>query len=305
MRIPGVKYVQGRNSYTDSDGKHYGIAIHNTSNANLAPAEGEADYATRRTDGISAHLYVDKDSVIQSLDINARAGHAGSSEGNQNSIAVEITGQNGMSRAWWMANVAWDKFAAALAYVIKNDPDYAGFQIRRASVSEMRSNPKVKAFYAHDDMRAAWGGTTHTDPGPNFPWDHFLATVKAAVAGTTEEDDMNPAQNTLLEGAAWRLDALVLGADKVRGGPKVGETMWTVVTLKAISKALSEMPGSVGVNLKKELDEIDAAVAAGRAESAQQTDDLRALLESYEGGGATAEQVMAKIGEMLSNQAPA
>lgn len=179
MKVPGIPYVQGKNAYSDADGKKYGIAIHNTSND--ASDEGEANYATRRTDGVSSHFYCDDDSVTQSIDTNDRVGHAGSKNGNENAIAVEITGANAKSRQWWIDNVAWDKLAKALAYVIKNDPNFRGFQIRRATVSEMTTNPKVRAFYSHDDMRRAWGGTTHTDPGPNFPWDHFLAKVKQAM----------------------------------------------------------------------------------------------------------------------------
>lgn len=183
MRVPGIPFVQGRNDYTDYDGKKYGIAIHNTSND--ASDSGEANYATRRTDGISSHFYVDADSVTQSIDTDDRVGHAGSNTGNENAIAVEITGGNGKSRQWWIDNVAWDKLASVLAYVIKNDPDFEGFQVRRASVSEMKSSPRVKAFYGHNDMRLAWGGTLHTDPGENFPWDHFLAKVKQAIGQPT------------------------------------------------------------------------------------------------------------------------
>lgn len=175
MRVPGIPYVQGRNDYTDHDGLKFGIAIHNTSND--ASDTGEASYATRRTDGISSHFYCDADSVTQSIDTEDRVGHAGSNIGNNNAIAVEITGGNAKSRAWWLANVAWDKLGQVLAYVIKNDPDYKGFQVRRASVAEMKANPRVKAFYGHNDMRLAWGNTTHTDPGPNFPWDRLFQSV--------------------------------------------------------------------------------------------------------------------------------
>lgn len=181
MRIPGVPYVQGRNDYTDGDGRKYGIAIHNTSND--ATAEGEASYATRRADGISAHLYVDRDSVVQSLDTDDRAGHAGSSNGNQHAVAVEITGVNGWTRQQWLDRVAWAKLGAALAHVVRK----YGIAVRRASVAEMRANPRVRAFYGHDDMRRAWGGTTHTDPGPTFPWDRLFQAVNAALDG---EDDM-------------------------------------------------------------------------------------------------------------------
>lgn len=179
MRVPGIPYVQGRNDYHDQDGRHYGIAIHNTSND--ASDEGEASYAKRRTDGVSSHFYVDRDSVTQSLDTIARAGHAGSRNGNDHAIAVEITGANGKSRDWWLRNVDWAELGRVLAYVIRHDPDFEGFQVRRASVDEMKRNPKVKAFYGHDDMRRAWGGTTHTDPGPNFPWDWLLQAVNAAL----------------------------------------------------------------------------------------------------------------------------
>lgn len=184
MRIPGIPFHQGRNDYTDSDGRHFGIAIHNTSN--VASDEDEASYADHRTDGTSSHFYVDGDSVTQSLDTDDKAGHAGSRQGNENAIAFEITGTNDKSRQWWLSNVAWDKLGYVIAYVLRHDPDYVGFQVRRASVAEMKANPQVRAFYGHDDMRLAWGGTTHTDPGPGFPWDRLFEAVNDALNG----DDM-------------------------------------------------------------------------------------------------------------------
>jgi len=185
VRIPGIPFHQGRNDYIDSDGLHFGIAIHNTSNT--ASDESEASYADHRTDGTSSHFYVDADTVIQSLDTNDKAGHAGSREGNENAIAFELTGTNDKSRQWWLDNIAWDRLGYVIAYILQHDPDYAGFQVRRASVAEMKANPRVKAFYSHDDMRLAWGGTTHDDPGPNFPWDRLFSAVNAALDGG---DDM-------------------------------------------------------------------------------------------------------------------
>lgn len=185
MRVPGIPYVQGRNDYTDGDGRKYGIAIHNTSND--ASDEGEASYATWRPDGVSSHFYVDHDSVTQSIDTYDRAGHAGSTHGNDHGISVEITGGNGKSRAWWLANVAWDELGRVLAIVIRHHWPDGRFEVRRASVAEMKANPKVRAFYGHNDMRLAWGGTTHTDPGPNFPWDRLFEAVNKHL---TEEDDM-------------------------------------------------------------------------------------------------------------------
>jgi hypothetical protein len=188
VRIPGVPFHQGRNDYDDGDDLHFGIAIHNTSNT--ASDSNEARYADHRTDGTSAHFYVDADSVTQSLDTADKAGHAGSREGNENAIAFELTGTNDRSRQWWLDNIAWAKLGYVIAYILKHDPDYRGFQVRRASVAEMQANPKVKAFYGHDDMRRAWGGTNHTDPGGNFPWDRLFAAVNAALNPQKDEDDM-------------------------------------------------------------------------------------------------------------------
>ena len=262
MRVPGVPFVQGRNSFDDADGKHFGIAIHNTSNTNLASAEDEADFATRRTDGISAHFYCDKNSVVQSLDTDARAGHAGSSEGNQNSIAVEITGLNSFSRQRWLDSVAWDKLARTLAFVILNDPDYAGFQVRRASVEEMKDNPKVKAFYGHDDMRRAFGGTTHTDPGPNFPWDHLIATVKAAVDGNAEEDDMfSDADRDALTSANFRALGVYQDLDEVTFKKVNGVTKTEANKAKAARQALERQVAQLLARPQIDIEELAEAIA--------------------------------------------
>lgn len=214
MIVPGVRFVQGRNDYPDGDGRKYGIAIHNTSND--ASDEAEAAYATRRTDGISSHFYVDDDSVTQSLDTDRRAGHAGSREGNENAICFELTGANGKSRDWWLANIAWDELGGVIAYILTHDPDFDGFEVRRASVAQMKANPKVKAFYGHNDMRLAWGGTTHTDPGPNFPWDRLFAAVNAALEGEMALSDEDV--DRVADATVRKLLGTLLG----RSGPTVG-----------------------------------------------------------------------------------
>lgn len=187
MRVPFIPYIQGRNAYTDTDGTKYGIAIHAT--ASTASAEDEAAYAARRTDDISSHIYADVDTAIQSVDTKDRCGHAGSRHGNENAVCIEITGLNAWTREQWLRRVNWPLLARVLAAIIRAHWPDGSFGVRRASVAEMQSNPKVKAFYGHDDMRRAWGGTTHTDPGPNFPWDHLIRVVQAALGGDMAEYD--------------------------------------------------------------------------------------------------------------------
>lgn len=217
VKVPGVSYIQGRNAYSTT--LKYAIAIHNTSND--ASADNEASYARRRTDGISSHFYVDKNKVIQSLDTANRAGHAGSNNGNRNAIAVEVTGTNGKSRQWWLANVDWDELGKALASVMRT----YGIPNKRLTVAQMRANPKAKGIYSHNDMRLAWGGTTHDDPGPNFPWDKlhnsiskYLNPVEAKPPTTTPTGVIDLATVPAQE---WKdvHDVLVRGA--VRDGERV------------------------------------------------------------------------------------
>ncbi len=279
MRIPGIPYHQGRNNYSDKDGMHYGIAIHNTSNT--ASDTSEASYADHRTDGTSSHFYVGRDSVTQSLDTNAKAGHAGSGYGNENAIAFEITGTNDKSRDWWLGNVAWGQLGYVIAYILRNDPDFAGFQVRRASVGEMQSNPKVKAFYGHDDMRRAWGGTTHTDPGPNFPWDRLFAAVNEALGSS-------PAAATPTSGKG---DTMIYRAPD--GACFVATNTGPVQVLSAELTSMAN-PQIMQVGSYERVHEycppVPSAAAATVSLSDAQFADLKAALAAA-GGGLTGEEV--------------
>ncbi|SCL21516.1 peptidoglycan recognition protein family protein [Micromonospora inyonensis] len=305
MIVSGVRYVAGRNAYSDRDSTKCGIAIHNTSND--ASAEQEASYATRRTDEVSAHFYVDADSVIQSLDTRARAGHAGSSTGNENAIAVEITGVNGWTREQWLQRVAWDRLAQVLAVVCR-EYDIAP---RRATVVEMTSNPRVRAFYGHDDMRRAWGGTTHTDPGPNFPWDHLLTKVQHALAG--EDDDMPSADEVAAE--VWSQPYRDYNLPPVDGKPAVrptsailldartdaARTRAEVTALRSEVRALIDAQQGVdGRAILARLDE-HAQAERERDEAAARRDaDLLALVQQGQDGTLDAAEVLRRMGELLA-----
>lgn len=309
MRVAGIPYVQGRNDYTDWDGKHFAIAIHNTSNN--ASDSDEASYARRRTDGTSAHLYVDHDSVTQSLSLTDRAGHAGSEQGNDNAIAVEITGANGWSREKWLRSVAWDKLGRALAWIIRNDPDYRGFQVRRASVAEMRRNPRVKAFYSHDDMRRAWGGTDHTDPGPHFPWDRLFKAVNDALkptpAGTPQpagDDDM-PTTTEIADAVTKKLLTTKLGRSTRTVGMQLQDLALaaavrdTATRLDAILRAVA---GDDSAEILARLDALAADMRERDEAEVARDAELRTLVQQGQDGTLDAAEVVQRIGELLAGQ---
>lgn len=240
MRISYIPYIEGRNDYDDRDDTKYAIAIHSTEND--ASAEGEASYAQRRTDGTGAHFYADQDSVVQSMDTRYdRAGHAGSYEGNEHAVAVEICGFSRWSREQWLRSVHWDLLGRVLADVCR---EY-GIPIVRPAVSAMRSNPKVKGFYGHNDMRLAWGETTHTDPGPNFPWDKlFQSVAKYLLKNEVIEVacNLNAFQGAAIQYTDGRVHAMATGSDTVREDLKGGGSpVWLVQEIKRISARLDSI----------------------------------------------------------------
>jgi hypothetical protein len=155
------------------------IAIHNTSND--ASAFGEASYAKRRPDKVSSHYYVDSVSLVQSLDTRLGANHAGSSTGNRHAVSYEITGVNSWSRSAWIGNVAWKLLWRQCA----RDCKQFGIPADWLSNSQMRAGTPG-GFVTHLQMSQVWGGSDHTDPGPNFPMDYLLAGVRAELDPTPE-----------------------------------------------------------------------------------------------------------------------
>jgi len=156
------------------------IVIHTTEgSAHGTSAEDGAAYDQRRTDGTSAHYYVDSNSVIQCVRTTDRANTARAT-GNARGIHYELCGrayQIDWSSAYAQAML---KLAARQA---ARDAKKHGIPVRRLTVAQMRSG--LKGFVGHIDITNAWGETDHTDPGPKFPWSQFLSLVNAAMGNTT------------------------------------------------------------------------------------------------------------------------
>lgn len=241
------------------------VAIHNT--ANDASDVAEADYAQVRSDHVSAHYYVDADSITQSLRTEYGANHAGSTIGNRHAIAYEITGTNAKTRTWWLANVAWPLLARQIA----RDCRKHAIAARLLTVTQMRDGVTT-GIVTHDLMRQAWGGTTHTDPGPNFPMDYLIALVGAELDG----DDMTPSDFlAILEDpkVAAKMRAFTWtyqdSGDKSAHDIVLGDLRKTVMA--AAADALAAKDGVVALNAKVgAISAVDpAAVAAALAANSE------------------------------------
>jgi len=177
------------------------VVIHATDNA-TASAEGEASYATRRTDKVSAHFYVDNDSTVQALDTTHIAWGCYSTSNNR-SVQFELCGLSNK-----LSDATMRQAARTVARVCRE----FGLPIRKLSSADLRAG--TRGICGHADVTAAWLQGDHTDPGNTFPWTTFLTYVQAAASGqTVEADEMNAAQEQLLRDTYFWARAAVTGRD--------------------------------------------------------------------------------------------
>jgi N-acetyl-anhydromuramyl-L-alanine amidase AmpD len=134
------------------------------------------DFATTNTVK-SAHICVDSNSIVQCvLDNNVAFAAPGA---NSDGIQIELTGFAKQTRKQWLdpyGVLLLDRGADATAqYCLKYD--IPARQLSNAQLGDRVS----KGIVGHRQVSAVFKKSTHTDPGPNFPWDFFLERVQHHV----------------------------------------------------------------------------------------------------------------------------
>lgn len=155
-----------------------GITLHATvSSDNPGTARAIAEWWHGPTSPkTSAHYVVDPKETIQCVGDHTVAYHCGS---NQDCIGVELCDeQTGPATRW--ADGDSKAILARGAHLVAQLCLAYDIEPRRPSVAELKEKGK-HGIYGHNDSRLAFGNTTHTDPGPDFPWTSFLAQVKAEI----------------------------------------------------------------------------------------------------------------------------
>ena len=167
--VEAAGYTNGR-----PDGPPLWLVIH-TMEAQEASttAENTANYFANPGDGrqVSAHYCCDNNSIVQCVELADSAWTVGNTPGNHRGINFEFAGFAGQTPAQW-----GDAYSTAMlervAPYFRSDAARYNIPLRRCSVSDLEAfRPGVTS---HNDLRLAFGVTTHTDPGPNFPWSWFI-----------------------------------------------------------------------------------------------------------------------------------
>lgn len=149
--------------------------------AEILPTAGAAEWLLRycaANDRVASwHYAVDCDSVTQSVRESDVAYHAPGA--NRNGIGIELSTQGMPAAAMWadsyhqrmLTIAAW--LTAGICARWKIEP----FLVDAAGLLEGR-----RGITTHAMASLAFKKSDHTDPGPDFPADAFLAKVKARLA---------------------------------------------------------------------------------------------------------------------------
>lgn len=186
---PGLPFVQAA-GYTRGrpDGLPLWVVWHSMeASEHGARAESTAAYFANPGDGrdVSSHYCVDNDSVIQCVRLADSAWTVGNRPGNNRGINWELSGFARQTRAEWLDPFGLAMFAQA-APIAAADMTRFAIPNRWCTVDDLIA--RRPGHTTHNDLRIAFGGTTHTDPGPSFPRDHVLKVIAAAL--NPQEIDM-------------------------------------------------------------------------------------------------------------------
>ena len=186
---PELSFVQAK-TYAKGrpDGPPLWIVVHDMEASEHSDrAENTAQYFATLPDGrsVSSHYCVDNNSVVQCVKLADTAYTVGNRAGNYRGINWEFSGFASQTGGQWLDPFGVAMFDQAAPYIRADAKEY-GIPLVRRTVAELKAlKPGVTK---HNDLRLAFGGTTHTDPGPNFPWDYFMDLLNQ-----TEKEEGNMA----------------------------------------------------------------------------------------------------------------
>jgi N-acetyl-anhydromuramyl-L-alanine amidase AmpD len=160
------------------------LVVHDTEGQETkGAARGVVAYWNRARTG-STQYVVDGYEIIQAVAERAYAWAAGTTA-NKFGIHVEHVGYAAQGTKGW--DDAYSRAELALSAPLFADlAAKYNIPVRRLTVAQIRhavqtGNPADGGICGHADISQAFPGeTSHTDPGPSFPWDQFIAAVKAA-----------------------------------------------------------------------------------------------------------------------------
>lgn len=238
-------YSHGGKFHTDPPAFH---VIHSTegpmSPGNAKALAGPAWFGGPKA-GTSATDIFDPIDGVKMLDEHTVPYHVGPN-GNGLSTGSEHCGSVSLTQAQWLSangRAMLDRSARRSAQRA-HERGWSLADCRWLTVSEV-AKKTVKGFCTHNDIRLALGGTTHSDPGPNFPYAWYMERVRFWYLnpnGTTEgeisvsdADDIMKAIGDLSKLVGKSTALLMFGDDRTDAKPDTHPD-----NLQTVNKKLSK-----------------------------------------------------------------
>lgn len=172
-------YVQGSPKHTSgSNGPITRIVIHATcSGTHSGGAMENAHYFQSATAGGLAHYVVDPQNIVQCCKEDTACWHA---PPNHGSIGIELCDpQTGAAARW--RNPEDEAMLTLAAHLVVEIASRTGVPLVRIGVADLKAGRH--GICGHVDVSQAFGQSSHSDPGPDFPWQHFLELIAHAHQG--------------------------------------------------------------------------------------------------------------------------
>jgi N-acetyl-anhydromuramyl-L-alanine amidase AmpD len=176
-----VNFVQARNFTRVSLRRVDLIVIHSMeSQEKPTTAESVASwFAGATAPRASAHFCIDSDSIVQCVKLGDVAWHAPGA--NHNGIGLEHAGRAAQTFDQWMDDYGRSMIelsARLSAWLCKR----FDIPVEYILADELRRGEKLRGITTHDDVSRAFKKSTHTDPGPGFPLEHYIRRVASLVS---------------------------------------------------------------------------------------------------------------------------
>lgn len=140
-------------------------------------AEAVAKYFHNMPDGrvASCTITVDNDSIVQCVPDSVVAYAAPGA--NHDGIQIELTGYANQTKAQWR-----DKFSlATLALAADATAQYClKYDLPPTHLTDWQLENGLPGIVGHDQVARVYKKSTHSDPGPSFPWMRFMGYIKGA-----------------------------------------------------------------------------------------------------------------------------
>lgn len=198
----------------------------------------------------SAHYAVDADSIVQCVRENDIAYHA---PPNTHSLGIEHAGYARQTREQWLDDFSQRelRLSAQLMAELLQKYDLPLVFLSPADLVAGR-----RGITTHANVSKAWGQTTHTDPGPDFPINWYMDRVREAMAG---EADMTPDEmwTELSSHDSWFVDKARQAVQAELGDENTG-----VFSDRVAAKVLAQLtPVAPTPTVSVDLDALAAKVA--------------------------------------------